>query len=321
MEAVEPLIAVDGLVKRYGARTALAGISFSVSPGEIVGLLGPNGAGKSTTLSILATLLPADAGTVTVADHRLPEGARAIRRVIGFVPQRVAVYPTLTATENLHFFARMQGLPPNEARAAVAAALALVGLGERADEPVTRFSGGMRRRLNVACGVLHRPRVILLDEPTVGVDPQSRERLFDAVEALARDGAAILYSTHYMEEAERLCGRVVLLDAGRMVAEGTPASLIAGSGMTPRLRLHTTHALPPGWLAGIPGASLLGGEGSDASIALANVADVAAVLVRAARAGGEVRRFSLHQPNLADVFFGLTGRALRDTDGQETSAD
>jgi ABC-2 type transport system ATP-binding protein len=311
---MEALVAVEGLTKSYGARVALAGIDFTIGPGEIVGLLGPNGAGKSTTLSIIATLLQADAGTVTVAGHPLPGAARAVRRVLGLVPQRVALYPTLTARENLRFFARMQGLSAAAAAAATTEALALVALESRAGEPVAHFSGGMRRRLNLACGILHHPRVILLDEPTVGVDPQSRERIVDAVETLARDGAAVLYNTHYMDEAERLCARVVLLDAGHVVAAGTAAELVAQTGMTPRLRLRTTRPLPSGWLAGTAGAHVLEHDGPDAAIAVTDAATVSAVLISATRAGGDVLELTLHRPNLADAFFTLTGRALRDED-------
>jgi linearmycin/streptolysin S transport system ATP-binding protein len=311
---MDALVAVDDVHKRYGPRVALDGISFAVGAGEIVGLLGPNGAGKSTTLSILGTLLAYDRGTVTVAGHRLPAKAREVRRVLGLVPQRTAVYPTLTASENLRFFGRMQGLG-RETAAAARAALALVGLDARGDEPVTGFSGGMVRRLNVACGILHRPRVVLLDEPTVGVDPQSRERIFDAVAALARRGAAVVYSTHHMEEAERLCGRVVLLDAGRVVAAGAPETLVARSGLTPRLTMRTAAPLPRAWLAGVPRARLVDGTGAIAEVAVETSADVPAVLEAAARAGAEVRECALHRPTLADVFFDLTGRALRDDAG------
>src|SRR4051812_47187201 len=202
---MDALLAVDAITKRYGSRDALRGVTFAVHPGEIVGLLGPNGAGKSTTISILASLLRPDSGTVAVAGHPLPRAARAAKREIGFVPQHVALYPTLTARENAGFFARMHGLRGNTARDAATQALRLVALDGRADDVVETFSGGMRRRLNLACGILHAPHVILLDEPTVGVDPQSRERIYEAVTALARGGAAVLYSTHYMEEAERLC--------------------------------------------------------------------------------------------------------------------
>ncbi len=307
-----PAIRVEGVIKRYGARPALAGVSFTVAPGEIVGLLGPNGAGKSTTLSILATLLVADAGAVVVADRPLPAQAAAVRWLLGFVPQREALYPPLSARENLEFFARMQGLRGTAAARALADALALVGLERRADEPVARLSGGMRRRLNLACGILHRPQVILLDEPTVGVDPQSRERIFEAVAALAAGGAAVLYSTHYMEEAERLCRRVVLLDEGRVLAVGTPAELVANAGMAPRLELRTARPLPPGWLDGVRGARPLGSRDGETVVAIADTALAPAVLDAAARAGGSVLALTLHRPNLADVFFSLTGRALRD---------
>jgi ABC-2 type transport system ATP-binding protein len=170
----------------------------------------------------------------------------------------------------------------------------------------------MARRLNVACGILHRPRVLLLDEPTVGVDPQSRERLFEAVAALAADGAAILYSTHHMEEAERLCARVVLLDDGRVVAEGSPVALVERSGMRPRLHLRTAAPLPAAWGPGVPGARLIERNGREAWVAVEDTGAVGAVLVAVAHAGVEVREFALHRPNLADVFFTLTGRALRD---------
>ena len=308
------MITVDGISKRYGARAALLGVSFTVGAGEIVGLLGPNGAGKSTMLSIVGTLRAADAGTVTVAGHRLPGEAVRARRLLGLVPQRVALYPTLTAAENLGFFARMYGLDRAARAAAVSDALALVGLEGRADEPIARFSGGMCRRLNVACGILHRPRVVLLDEPTVGVDPQSRERIFEAVVALARAGAAVLYSTHHMEEAERLCTRVVLLDAGHVVSAGTPATLVAAIGLTPRLALRTALPLPPDWLQGVPGVTQVAESAHGVTLTVPDGALVPAVLLAAARAGAEVQEFILHRPNLADVFFALTGRALRDDD-------
>jgi ABC-2 type transport system ATP-binding protein len=307
-----PLVAVDGLAKRYGTTVALAGVSFSVAPGEIVGLLGPNGAGKSTTLGVLATSLRFDAGVVVVAGHPLPRGAVAARRALGLVPQQVALYPTLGARENLAFFARMAGLRGRDVTRRAAEALELVGLETRADEPVGRLSGGMRRRLNLACGVLHRPRVVLLDEPVVGVDPQSRERIFDAVERLAGDGAAILYSTHQMDEAERLCARVVLLDGGRVVAEGTPEALVARAGMTPVVRLRTLRPLPSGWTAGVAGARLLDDAGDEAAVGVVDASALPAVVAAALRTGADVVGLSLVRPSLADAFFALTGRALRD---------
>jgi ABC-2 type transport system ATP-binding protein len=308
---VPSLIAVEELEKSYGTRHALGGVSFAVEGGEVVGLLGPNGAGKSTTLGILATLLPFDSGHVTIAGSSLPSEAAEARRMLGVVPQQVALYPTLSARQNLRFFARVAGLGARAAGEAIARALALVGLEERADEPVERLSGGMKRRLNLACGVLHRPRVILLDEATVGVDPQSRERVLDAVATLARDGAAVLYSTHLMEEAERLCGRVILLDRGRVVGSGTPAALVTTAGLMPRVQLSTARPLPPGWL-GTTGARVLEERGSDTVVEVASASTVPAVLASAMRAGEDVRELTFVRPTLADAFFALTGHAVRD---------
>jgi ABC-2 type transport system ATP-binding protein len=307
-----PLIEVERLVRRYGQRVALAGVDFAVEPGEIVGLLGPNGAGKTTTLSILATLLRPDAGRVVVAGCRLPEESARARRALGLVPQDTAVYPPLGAVENLLFFARLYGLRGPEAKAAAERALRLVGLEERATEPVERFSSGMRRRLNLACGILHRPQVVLLDEPTVGVDPQSRERIFEAVTHLAAEGAAVLWSTHAMEEAERLCRRVVLLDRGRVVAAGTPAELVARSGSRPLLRLRMARAVRPDWLEGVGGARVVAAADSEVSVEVEDASAVPGVVGAAVRAGNEVLDVAFRPPNLADVFFQLTGRALRD---------
>jgi linearmycin/streptolysin S transport system ATP-binding protein len=305
-------IVVDRLEKRYGARRALEAVTFSVHGGEIVGLLGPNGAGKSTTLSILACALRADGGRVEIGGHPLPAEARAARRVLGYVPQRESLYPPLTARENLRFFGRMAGLGGATIREAMQRALALVALEGRADEPIAAFSVGMRRRLNLASGILHRPRVVLLDEPTVGVDPQSRECIFEAISGLVAEGSAVLYSTHYMEEAERLCGRVVLLDEGKVVASGTPGALVAELGRSPVLQLRTLGALPESWLSPLPSARLLARRGLEYEIEVATAADVSAVLLAAERAGGEIQDLRLRRANLADVFFTLTGRALRD---------
>ena len=310
--AVAGSIVVERLEKRYGQRRALQDVAFSVGAGEVVGLLGPNGAGKSTTLSILACALRADAGTVEIAGHPVPAEARAARGALGYVPQREALYPPLTARENLRFFGRMAGLGAASIEASTKRALSLVALDGRADEPIAAFSVGMRRRLNLASGILHRPHVVLLDEPTVGVDPQSRECIFDAIAELVADGAAVLYSTHYMEEAERLCGRVILLDEGRVVTTGTPGALVAELGRAPVLRLHTLRSPPEGWLSSLPSARLLAQRGLECEIEVQAAANVLAVLLAAERAGVEIQDLRLRRANLADVFFALTGRALRD---------
>jgi ABC-2 type transport system ATP-binding protein len=312
---MEPAIAVEGLRKRYGTRTALAGIDLSVEVGEIVGLLGPNGAGKSTALSILATLLAPGEGSVRIAGHPLPAEARQARRALGLVPQQIALYPSLTGAENLHFFGRMQGLDGRACRGAAAHALALVGLSARAADPVEQYSGGMRRRLNLACGILHAPRVLLLDEPTAGVDPQSRERIYAAIEQLAHDGAAVLVSTHDMEEAERLCARIVLLDAGHLVAAGSTSDLVSASGIAASLFLRTLRPPPADWLDGLGSVRVLAANGTSATLAVDDPAALPVLLARAARAGGDVVEMRFDRPTLADAFFKLTGHALRDDDG------
>jgi len=312
---MESAIIVAGLRKRYGTRTVLADVALTVDGGEIVGLLGPNGAGKSTALSILATLLAPDEGSVRIAGHVLPGAARAARQALGLVPQEVALYPTLTGRENLHFFGRMLGQRRADIPAAAVHALDLVGLGERADDLVEHYSGGMRRRLNLAVGILHRPRVLLLDEPTAGVDPQSRERIHVAIEQLARAGAAVLVSTHDMDEADRLCDRIVLLDTGRVVASGTTSDLVASCGIAASLALRTSRPPPPDWLDGLGSVRVLSANGTRGTLAVDDPTAMPILLARAARAGGDVVELRFDRPTLADAFFKLTGRALRDDDG------
>jgi ABC-2 type transport system ATP-binding protein len=309
---MESAIVVERLRKRYGTRTALADVDLRVDRGEIVGLLGPNGAGKSTTLAILATLLEPDEGRVAIAGHELPKDARGARHALGFVPQDVALYPTLTGRENLLFFGRMLGLANGAAAGAATRALELVGLGARADDPVAHYSGGMRRRVNLACGILHGPLVLLLDEPTAGVDPQSRERIHVAIAQLAHDGTAILTSTHDMEEAERLCERTVLLDEGRVVASGTTTDLANTSGIAASLSLRTLRPPPSDWLDGLGSVRVLSANGTRATLVVEDPAALPVLLARAARAGGEVVELRFDRPTLADAFFKLTGRALRD---------
>jgi len=303
-----------GLRLSYGSRTVLDGVSFEVAAGEIVGLLGPNGAGKTTTLSVLATLRRADAGDAEVTGISVQRDAARVRRVLGLVPQALAVYPTLTALENLRCFAGILGVGRGAVRDVALRALDLVGLAERASDAVATFSGGMQRRLNLAVALLRRPAVLLLDEPTAGVDPQSRERILETVRAVAAAGTAVLYSTHLMDEAERLCDRVVLIDHGRVVAAGSPAELTARADGAVRLVLVTRDPLPDGWLDAIPGARAVSGEqfvparGHRQEVAIAALALAGRVL----ECAGDVLELHVHQPDLQDVFFHLTGRALRD---------
>jgi len=310
------MIRAEDLRKRYGDRTALDGVSFSVNAGEIVGLLGPNGAGKTTTLSILSGVIDPDSGRASIATHSLATEPRVARRSLGLVPQSLALYPTLTALENLMFWGRIQGMAARDALKRARELLGEVGLDDRADDEVEEFSGGMMRRLNIACGMIHSPAAIMLDEPTVGVDPQSRGRIFAVVERAAQASGAILYSTHYMEEAERLCNRIVLIDHGNIVAQGTDRELIALAGTEPRIEISTKKKLAPGWSNGIDGVTELPWEvldGFAAAATLHSLEQVPDVIRRASETGDEVIEFHVHRPNLQDAFLKLTGHALRDT--------
>jgi ABC-2 type transport system ATP-binding protein len=224
-QSVNPLVAVYHLTKRFGDRTAVDGISFEIARGEIFGLLGPNGAGKSTTVNMLSTYLPPDGGEISIDGTSVSDGM-AVKQLVGVAPQELALYEDLTAEENLSFFGRLYDLPRVLRKERTASVMEQVGLLGRGREPVREFSGGMKRRLNLAIGIIHKPAFLLLDEPTVGVDPQSRERIFDIVRELQRTGTTILYTTHYMEEAEQLCDRVAIMDDGRFVAMGTLDELL-----------------------------------------------------------------------------------------------
>jgi ABC-2 type transport system ATP-binding protein len=310
------MIRAEDLRKCYGRRVALDGVSFTVNAGEIVGLLGPNGAGKTTTLSILSGVLSPDSGRASIGSYDLAAEPRLARHSLGLVPQSLALYPTLTALENLVFFGRIEGMARRDALSHARSLLEEVGLGDRADDVVNEFSGGMMRRLNIACAMVHFPAALMLDEPTVGVDPQSRGRIFAVVEAAAQAGCALLYSTHYMEEAERLCNRIVLIDHGKIVAQGTDRELIALAGTEPRIEIMTKKALPQGWSNGIAGVGempwdVLGGLG--VALTLRSLEQVPEVIRLAGEIGVEVVEFHVHRPNLQDAFLKLTGRALRDT--------
>jgi ABC-2 type transport system ATP-binding protein len=221
------MLTVSNLRKSFGSILAVDNVSFSVSPGQLVGLLGPNGAGKTTTVSMIAGLVTADAGEVRVAGRTLSGDTDPVKRRIGLVPQDLALYDELSARDNLRFFGALFNLSGKPLDIAIDAALELVELADRAADRVKTFSGGMKRRLNLAAGVLHDPDILLLDEPTVGVDPQSRNAIFDNLELLKRAGKALLYTTHYMEEAERLADRIVVIDHGRVIADDTLAGLQA----------------------------------------------------------------------------------------------
>jgi len=237
-----PALRVDALHKSYGKIQAVAGITFEINEGEVFGLLGPNGAGKTTTISVVATQLRPSSGDAVVFGHSVRRDVSAVRSMIGVVPQEIALYPKLTAAENIRFFGRMYGVGKVDLEERIDGLLRLVGLDGRRDDYVATFSGGMKRRLNMAVSLVHRPRLVLLDEPTAGVDPHSREHIFQIVRALRDEGAAIVYTTHYMEEAERLCDRLGIMDEGKIIAMGTLDGLLTQLGCSEIIQLR---GLPP----------------------------------------------------------------------------
>jgi ABC-2 type transport system ATP-binding protein len=255
-----------------------------------------------------------DRGRVLIDGKPPTSDPRRLGRMLGLVPQSLALYPTLSAARNVWHFARMQGLSSADATAACARVLEEVGLNERAADPMHSFSGGMKRRLNLACGIVHRPAALMLDEPTVGVDLQSREQILTLVRRCADAGAAVIYSTHYMEEAERICDRVLLIDRGRLIADGTVEQLVALGGGRPRLELTYRGQLPERWSEHLAGVHEIAQAGGEARLALEmkSLAQVPEILQQLRAANVNVLDFSVHSPNLADAFIALTGRSLRD---------
>ena len=311
----EPVLHCEGLRKRFGDIQAVNGVSFEIAPGESYGLLGPNGAGKTTTISIVAGLLEADAGEAFVAGERLTTRSVAAKAAIGFVPQELAIYPDLTAYENLVFFARLYGLSAKRARARAEEVLEVIGLSERARDQAKTYSGGMKRRLNIGIGLLHEPKLLILDEPTVGVDPQSRNAILESVEQLGERGMAVLYTTHYMEEAERLCDRVGIIDRGELKAEGTREELVALLGEHDKVQMTGTGALEAAAKACAKIGAVHAASTAEGSIELLVEGASAAlpeILTTASKAGVAVHSVEVDEPNLEAVFLHLTGRALRD---------
>ena len=287
-----PLVVTDA-VKTFGAVKALAGASLDVRRGELLGLLGPNGAGKTTLIKAIAGRVKLDAGSIQLSGRPLTHQDK--RPEIGVVPQELALYKLHSARENLQVFGSLYGVTGARLAERVAWALAWSGLEDRANEPVTRFSGGMRRRLNIACSLLHEPTLVLLDEPTVGVDPQSRERIYEMLAVLQAAGVSLVLTTHHLEEAERRCERLVIIDRGKTVAAGTPRELMAstlGSTRTLTLKLSDNREVRRH-------VQDLG-------------ADVAAVLQDVKATGAEVIDISVTGATLQDVFISLTGRELRE---------
>lgn len=309
------MIEVQGLRKQYGDFVAVDGVSFSAQPGQIFGLLGPNGAGKSTVIGCISGLLSPTAGNVRLVGRDLTTDGPEAKRHLGVVPQNLAIYEELSATENLSYWGGAYGMRGSELSDRVAEVLAYIGLLDRAKEPTRRYSGGMKRRLNFGCGIVHRPRVLLLDEPTVAIDPQSRGRLLDMVQEQADGGATVLYTSHYMEEAERLCNQLVIMDHGIVIAEGTVEELRATLGERDILQFAGSFA--PEQVRQIFGERLSGAEILTAEEDILQVAmegathrlpDVFRVLNEI---DADVKETVLRRPNLESLFIKLTGKDLR----------
>ena len=308
------VLRATGLRKRYGSIEAVRGVSFEIAEGETYGLLGPNGAGKTTTISMVCGLLARDAGDVTLDGTPIDVGAVAAKAGIGYVPQDLALYPDLTARENLEFFGRLYGLQGARLRSRIAEVLETVGLTARAGDRTDKYSGGMQRRLNIGIGLLHQPRLLLLDEPTVGVDPQSRNAILESIAALGKSGMAILYTTHYMEEAERLCDRVGIIDAGEIRAEGTQRELVALIGEQDTVRLTVTGDVTGAAadVARVPGVVRADAKDNSIEILVAEARQALPRLIAAAEDKADVKGVDVVEPDLEAVFLHLTGRALRD---------
>jgi ABC-2 type transport system ATP-binding protein len=300
---------VEALVKRFGRMTAVDGITVEVQGGECLGLLGPNGAGKSTLIRSIAGRVIPDSGRISI--FGAPAGSGPARDSLGWIPQELALYPRLSCRENLQSFGRYHGFAGAKLERNVAQCLEWAMLSDRAGDLVKNLSGGMKRRLNMAAGLIHQPKLMLMDEPTVGVDPQSRNHIFEMIGQLRRDGVSIIYTTHYMEEAERLCDRIAIIDHGKIIAEGSNAELVRNAfGSRSEVIAHFSGApdLIAGWVAEHGGQAVDG----EAQFSIDHPSAIGTLLEAAAQAGLDIADVALRKPNLESVFLQLTGRELRD---------
>ncbi|MFI6537548.1 ABC transporter ATP-binding protein [Nonomuraea sp. NPDC050547] len=308
-------LSCHGLSKRYGDVVAVRDVGFSIAPGQAYGLLGPNGAGKTTTISMLVGLLRPDSGSVTVGGVDLGAEPLRAKAKIGYVPQEIALYPELTGRENLRFFGRLFGLPRRRLAGRVNEVLELVGLTDRADGKLDTYSGGMKRRINIGAALLHRPEILILDEPTVGVDPQSRKAILDGVEHLVAEGMALLYTSHYMEEVERVCDRVAIIDHGQIVAEGTRQELVAMVGSADKIELVLDGDVDAAFakLRTVEGV-LEAARTGDGSVRLLAEGGryLLPALITAVEGYATVTATEVIEPDLEATFLHLTGSTLRD---------
>jgi ABC-2 type transport system ATP-binding protein len=313
------MIEIKGLVKHYeGApEPAVRDVSFAVREGEIFSLLGPNGAGKTTLISMLSCLLEPTSGDATIAGHSITDQPMAVKESIGMVPQEIALYPRLSARENLRFWGQLYGMGGSALKQRVEEVLEIVGLQQRAKGRIETFSGGMQRRINIGVGLLHRPPLIFMDEPTVGIDPQSRRNILDTVKALNEQGMTVLYTTHYMEEAQEISRRIGIMDLGQMIALGTLSELTELVGEEEVVVMDVdAESITPELLAAleaVPGVSEVSAENGAVRLLASDGNAVLPDLIGTTNAQGvRVSSVDIQEPDLEAVFLHLTGRALRD---------
>ena len=308
------MIRVEGLRKKYGELTAVDGVSFEVREGEIYGLLGPNGAGKTTTLSMISGLMQPDEGRVLFGGVDLATDPLGIKKDLGVVPQDIALYEELTARENLRFWGGLYGLSGAKLKDAIQAALKLVGLDDNADKKVSKFSGGMKRRLNLSMGLVHRPRVVMMDEPTVGIDPQARANILEVVREIASSGTTVLYTTHYLEEAEGFCDRIAIMDHGKILTEGTLDELkrMLGEGEIVTVLGTFDTAVIRDDLGQMESVQVISAEADRLVLSTAEGSGAVRLLTRLLDGKLDVDGVSIQPPSLSGLFLKLTGRELRD---------
>ena len=311
------ILEVHDLVKKYGDFTAVKGISFDIKEGEIFSLLGPNGAGKTKTISMLSTLYSPTSGDASIGGHSITKNPMAVKQVIGVVPQEIALYEDLTARENLIFWGQMYGLSGQALVSRVDEVFEQIDLTDKAKNKVKTYSGGMKRRVNIGVGLLHKPHLLFMDEPTVGIDPQSRRAILDTVKDLNKAGMTVLYTTHYMEEAQELSDRVGIIDHGELIAIGTQKELTQQVGQTEALVLHIGENDDAAALAKSLGdvkdvLEAIAGDREVSVVTYEAEAVLAPVVTKANERGIKIRSIDIREPNLEAVFLQLTGRALRD---------
>jgi ABC-2 type transport system ATP-binding protein len=308
------LLEVRGLFKAFAAIRAVDSVSFTVREGELYGLLGPNGAGKTTTISMICGLLRPDAGEIIIAGTPFWSDPQRAKRMMGVVPQELALYEELSGRENLEFWGRLAGLGASEARTRATELLEGLSLADRAKDALKTYSGGMKRRINLGCALLHRPKLLLLDEPTVGIDPQARLNILEFIRSLKKSGTAILYTTHYLEEAETLCDRIGIIDHGRLLAEGTLAELQErlGGDRLFALEANLKDAVPDQWPGFHERFRIIQKTERQLVVAAIGDGDPAACLKALLALPIRVENVTLKRPSLNDVFLQLTGRDLRE---------